>query len=518
MSKKKWKDLSHEDRIKLFKDISNEEIIAKFIAPEDIAAKDFERFLDRERRFWRPDRLGDAIPTGASPNKETLLGAWRDLNKSEALLELIDNSIDAWLRRKAKYPRHTTKNLQIYIEQDADSLTYEDNAGGVKPQNHNNLVNPGNSETSPFDATIGSYRTGGKKAMFKLAEEVSIETRYRDPDGIVDQAYSVHLNKEWLEDPVEYTFLVYPISSPEIDSGHTRYSFKLRDKNWSVDEIEEITAEIRTAYSLLIVRSPDIDIHFNNREEPLEPLEDLYKFSGATNRRVDIRPQRVTFKSRLEYKGEESDVEIEVVLGCRTTTGVTDDDTWGIDLYGNNRLFISHNQEELFKWYQLPTGNSSKLVRGYINIIGPNVFVPWDTHKRHLTTDHQIVSLLKCKAIKDFFQSWRLAYLALSNSSELKETIRNPFGKWHKDGEVQVQYSSKVGIPVSRSLRTPLPANVHKPRVEAVTGKKTKPIVISIKVTKEEFRALRSLHGIGSKLSERQAVEQLAEIIKADIL
>jgi hypothetical protein len=43
---------------------------------------------------------------GGVPSKATLIGSWRDLDRAEALLELIDNSIDAdflLLRNKMRF-------------------------------------------------------------------------------------------------------------------------------------------------------------------------------------------------------------------------------------------------------------------------------------------------------------------------------------------------------------------------------------------------------------------------------
>lgn len=78
-------------------------------------------------------------------------------------------------------------------------LTYEDNAGGVSPDKLQNLVVPGHSETDPFSKTIGSYKTGGKKAVFRLAEAAQIMSRYWSPaETFEDQTLSVQLDQEWI--------------------------------------------------------------------------------------------------------------------------------------------------------------------------------------------------------------------------------------------------------------------------------------------------------------------------------
>jgi hypothetical protein len=50
---------------------------------------------------------------------------------------------------------------------------------------------PGYSETTDLTPTIGSYHTGGKKAIFRLATEANITTRYWNPSGTSDEAWSI---------------------------------------------------------------------------------------------------------------------------------------------------------------------------------------------------------------------------------------------------------------------------------------------------------------------------------------
>lgn len=523
--KKNWSDLDHDERIRLLKVLSDDDIISTYAPPPDIAQSEFERYLNDQKEVWKPQILGEVKKAGSPPNKEVIIGAWRDLNRSEAILELIDNSIDAWMRRKSKYARHTAKTLQIYIDIDqaANLLYYEDNAGGIREGQLANLVIPGFSETSDTEMTIGSYRTGGKKAIFKLAMEASIQTYYLDPDKITDNAFGIHLDKSWLQDSSDYIFPYYPIKSKsELLPGHTIYTLRLRDGEWDTNVIEQITTEIRRTYTLLMVRNPNIEIYFNDTEMPLQPLEDLYHFSGACNNKIDVRPQRVKFVSSLPWKGNDYDITIEVILGCRTTTAAQKgEDRWGIDIYGNDRLFAHHNQNEIFKWFELPTGASRTLVRGIINLHGPNVFMPWDTHKRHLNVDREIIDVLKSKPIKDLFTAWKEAYNAISGMEEIKETIKNKFVPWkdERNKDLNVAFSDVVTFSSKKKRGLVLPSSVHKPKVApAKANTSSKLVPISFQLTQTEFKALCSLHGIDTSSGEAQARKQLAETAKSLVI
>src|SRR4029077_14633713 len=89
----------------------------------DLSATEFRELLAKERALWQADLYDpkDQQIKGQPPNKEVVLGAWRDLDRSEAILELIDNSIDAWNRRRRQHPQKTAKELNIHIDIDSDT-------------------------------------------------------------------------------------------------------------------------------------------------------------------------------------------------------------------------------------------------------------------------------------------------------------------------------------------------------------------------------------------------------------
>jgi hypothetical protein len=510
-----WDKLPHKEKIRKLKSLTDDEIIESYLPPGTQEAE-ARKQLKRERELWKPENIGEAKTAGGPPKKETFLGAIRDLNRAEALLELIDNSIDVWMKRRARYRNKTAPQLQIYIDLagSGEILTYEDNAGGVEEDNLTNLVVPGFSETSDFDHTIGSYRTGGKKAIFKLASDANIRTRYWNPVGTTDEAFEVHLDKAWLEDSQEYRFPYFPIKKKAIlQKGQTIYTFLLRDPDWDQALIDRILEEIRRTYTLLMVRNPEIEIYFNDRTKSLQPIPDLYRFSGVKESGIDIRPQQVIFKCQVPWADKSQDVEIEIVWGCRTTTAARrDGDVWGVDLYGNNRLFVHHDQDQVLRWASFPPGQARQYMRGFINIHGPNVLVPWDTHKRHLNEDSPIVRILRRKPVTDIFDAWDKVYDAVSNSEKVREKIKQVFEPWKEGKDIHVASSDQVTIS-SQSRRKP--PKMHQPKVP--TKKKTASPTIDVRftLTKPEFRDLCGKFKLDP---DRTAKKQLSEAIKQAVL
>src|SRR2546423_6059207 len=107
-----WKQLSHPERVRVLADESDDQIAAEYriVGKSD---EEFKQALAQERALWIPDKVGKFKAAGKPPTKHSLLGSYRDLERSEALLELIDNSIDVWNARRISSPTSVDKELSI---------------------------------------------------------------------------------------------------------------------------------------------------------------------------------------------------------------------------------------------------------------------------------------------------------------------------------------------------------------------------------------------------------------------
>lgn len=530
MTKPRWENLTHTDKLKTLRDMTVDQIVADY-SSDDADTSTFRSRLAREIVLWQPAQAtGKPTLAGTPPNKEVVLGAWRDLDRSEALLELIDNSIDAWKRRRAKYPNKSAPELDIYIDIDSDTgqLTYEDNAGGVPVDKLVNLVVPGHSETDAFAHSIGSYKTGGKKAIFRLATAANITTHFWNPAETGDETVAVHLDEKWLTDVDEYRFPYFHLKDPgELQRGQTRYAMQLRAEpigaNWysNPHELGKIERDIRNTYGLLIARNKDINIYFPKRGKKVTPtLDSLYDFSGASDGKLDIRPQRIEFATALEFEGKKHPVIIEVVIGCRVTTATRDFAGPGFDLYGNNRLF-KYRDDRLFA-EQLPKGGPAGLVRGWVNIIGPNVFVPWDTHKRHLNYDREVIDLIRTHpTIKELFENWKTAYHHISGlgTGEIKKTIDVPHKLVdQKTHQLTFGHSDQIPIDASRKRGQKLPATLFKPVVRAKTTKKDMGVQLNLGFTIDDARRLAAHFQIHGSLDAASTKRNLSDKAKEHLL
>lgn len=531
MSKPNWNALRHEQKLAVLRDLGQDQIVNDY-AFESGDEGVFRQVLAREKALWQPQNFsGSAKQAGSPPNKEVVLGAWRDLDRSEALLELIDNSIDAWQRRRERYPDKTASELNVYIDIDSElgQLTYEDNAGGVSTDRLINLVVPGHSETDALAKSIGSYKTGGKKAIFRLANAINITTRFWNPAETGDSTIAIHLDSEWLTDVNEYKFPYFELSGPsDLQRGQTRYVMQLRPEPvgalWycTPSEIEKITREITKTYGLLIARSGNINVYFpkRGRKIPAE-INDFYDFSGANEGGVDISPQQVTFQTSLDYEGLKHPLTIEIVIGCRVTTANREFTGPGFDLYGNNRLFTSRDTR-LFA-DQLPKGNAASLVRGWVNIIGPNVFVPWDTHKRHLNYDRDVIELVRTHpAVKELFSNWNDAFLQISRlgTGGIKKTLETKYEVSNKQThQVTFKHQATVPIDATRKRGQKLPDDIFKPRLApSPKAKKDMGVQLNFGVTTDEARQLAAAFQIQGTLDSPKVKKELSDKAKQHVL
>jgi hypothetical protein len=501
-----WNNLDHKQKLQLLKASAPADIAATYLPP-GVSKDKFLNQLNEEKEFWNPDNIENIGIIDRVPSKDITIGATRDLTRVEALLELIDNSIDAWMRRRRLYPNKTARELQIYIDVDVASkvLTYEDNAGGIPKEKLTNLVIPGFSDTKADEATIGSYRTGGKKAIFRLAADANIRTWYWNHAETSDEGYEVHLDETWLQSPEEYKFPYAQLKSKiDIERGQTIYKLRLKDEAyggaepWFEDDtvLKQMTHDIRRTYTLFLVRYPELRIYFiGNRKDHLKPIESLYKFSGCLEKQnkivtSDIRPQRVYFEWKTEVEGKPTRLNVEIVLGARTTVAQRhEEDTAGIDLYGNDRLFVLQDTEFVPEMISVQS-NVRNYIRGFINIHGSNSVIPWDTHKRHLNPEREVLAFLKKnRQVKEFFRRWKEVYSALSTNKALREKARSAIMPWSSEEkkDLNIPHSSKIVI--TKKKATSLPDDVHKPVIPQNSSKDENPLIkVEMQFTQEEFR------------------------------
>jgi len=120
----------------------------------------------------------------------------RDISLSDAILDLVDNSLDGALRlaggRAADYSRH-----KIAIECDESHFKIEDDCGGIPREVAKNYAfkmgREADDERDVTTETIGMYGVGMKRAIFKMGKDSIVRTLH------AEDAFEVPISSAWLE-------------------------------------------------------------------------------------------------------------------------------------------------------------------------------------------------------------------------------------------------------------------------------------------------------------------------------
>src|SRR5205809_165760 len=124
----------------------------------------------------------------ATPSKRTFLSIIADYDLNRSICELVDNGLDVWVRGGRSRPI----TVSISLDKSQQTITVEDNAGGLPKADLGYIVGPGQTGTKPSDETIGIFGVGTKRAVVALAQDIRIKTRHAH-----DKTYQVDFDDNW---------------------------------------------------------------------------------------------------------------------------------------------------------------------------------------------------------------------------------------------------------------------------------------------------------------------------------
>src|SRR5262245_59824378 len=139
----------------------------------------------------------------ATPSKRLFLSIIADYDLNRSICELVDNGLDVWVRGG----RGKSIAVKISLDQAQQTITVEDNAGGLAKEELRYIVGPGQTGTNLSDETIGIFGVGTKRAVVALAQDIKITTRYGSK-----KTYQVDFDEGWLEDD-DWELPIYEVNS-----------------------------------------------------------------------------------------------------------------------------------------------------------------------------------------------------------------------------------------------------------------------------------------------------------------
>lgn len=362
------------------------------------------------------------------PTKEFFVGMLtRDIDLSDAILDLLDNCLDGVVRQKNTSDRKTSNDYydgyysRITIKKDYFSI--EDNCGGIPRQTAEDYafrmgrVLGYDSGDKP---TVGIYGIGMKRAIFKIGKHATVTTRHND------EFYKVTIPSNWAsDDNDDWKFDIEDLSDSSIlpDGGTIIEVIDFNDgivNNWKNDDkilnyVDQLGKTISQSYSLIIQKG--FNIHINDKE--VSPLHIQLLFSNDFEK-DGIRP--------FLYHQIFDDVEVSLVIGFYAPPPSPDDiddenelkrssSDAGWTIICNDRVIIYNDKSYLTGWGEagVPQYHTQFIgIRGVVTFYSnkPDK-LPMTTTKRGIDTSSRIYSVVKdrmrqgMRIFTDYTNRWK---------------------------------------------------------------------------------------------------------------
>ena len=242
----------------------------------------------------------------------------RDIELSDAILDLLDNSVDGLIRSRLDSRRKFFARLTLA----PNEFTIEDNCGGIpRKVAMNYAFRFGRELGDTRDAdlpTIGMYGIGMKRAIFKLGRSCTVTSRHGS------ESYEVRIDAVWHKTR-DWNFPLLPATTP-LDSAGTRIT--VRDLHPGVSTMfqddafrSNLVKAVWQHYSDFL--GADFRVTINEKDVEPNALRLLYDESS-------VRP--------YYFRGDWKDVGVELAVGLNAPPGSTQEEQEEAAQFGAERL------------------------------------------------------------------------------------------------------------------------------------------------------------------------------------
>ena len=265
----------------------------------------------------------------------------KDINIRDCILDLVDNSVDSYIRNNIKSKR------KIIIRFNKDEFYMFDNCGGIPLKELKAEVFRFGAESfTRRKPTIGLYGIGLKRSIFKLGKHIIFET----DDGNNYSKLDINV-KMWIRKPDDWTL---PLSTT---SGKSK--LKPKQKPYTRIKIPELNEEIIEAFTTKF-------------ENELIKLMQIY-YTRFLDNKIDIKVNEVNLSQSpiditipndskpASYIGKYEKLNIRIICWLELKENIKRSKkakvAKGWKVFMNERLVLLDNTTVQTGW----TGNSSQL-------------------------------------------------------------------------------------------------------------------------------------------------------------
>jgi hypothetical protein len=376
----------------------------------------------------------------ATPSKRLFLSIIADYDLNKSICELVDNGLDVWVRSG----KRDDITVEIVLDSVQQTITVDDDAGGLARSELRYVVGPGQTGTSPTDETIGIFGVGTKRAVVALAQDIKIKTRHSK-----EQTYQIDFDDAWLGNE-DWGLPVYEVD--EIGEGRTIVELQRLRVQVTTDSVTKLKDHLSTTYARFL-SSKGVTIKVNG-----EALSPRFFDNWAYPPRYQPRRYTGTLKT-----AEQGLIRVEALAGLARESSPAAGE-YGVYFYCNDRL-VARAMKTLEVGFTkglagLPHPKVS-LTRVLVFLNGDARSMPWNSSKSDISTKHPVFL-----ALHDWLVQVVKGYASLS---------RIWMGDWprkvfrHKTGTIQEVHVDDFPT-VAKSFLPPLPKS--RPRYgEVITQK-----------------------------------------------
>lgn len=379
----------------------------------------------------------------ATPSKRIFYSIIADYDLNRSICELVDNGLDVWVRGK----KARAISINIKLDQLQQTITVDDDAGGLPRADLRYVVGPGETGTNPTDETIGIFGVGTKRAVVALAQDVKITTRFPK-----DKTYQIDFDDNWLKDD-DWELPVYEVD--EIPEGKTIVELQKLRSPVTDEGIAHLKEHLQTTYAKFLTGKA-VTLKLNG--ESISPL-----FFENWAYPPKYSPRRYTGILHSEH----GDVRVEALAGLSRESSPAAGE-YGVYFYCNDRLVARALKTFDVGFTKglagLPHPKVS-LTRVLVSLNGDARTMPWNSSKSDISTKHPVFLALHAWLVQVV-----KGYASLS---------RIWMGDWpnkvfkHTTGTIEEVHI--VDFPaVTKSFLPPLPKS--KPRYGDIITQKNKGI------------------------------------------
>lgn len=406
----------------------------------------------------------------ATPSKRLFLSIIADYDLNKSICELVDNALDVWSRNG----RMQDIKIDIQLNERQQSISVEDNAGGLAESELKYIIGPGQSGNSATDETIGIFGVGTKRAVVALAQEIKIKTRHKK-----HATFEIDIDDTWLEND-DWEIPVY--ENDNIHAGTTIIELQRLRVHISEESITHLSHHLAATYAKFLtnkrvtisVNETTLSPHFfENWAYP--PKYEPTRYSGSLV--VDNRT-----------------IAVEAIAGLTMESSPAAGE-YGVYFYCNDRLVaraLKTFDVGFTKGFAGLPHPKISLTRVIVSLKGDARSMPWNSSKSDISTKHEVFL-----AIHDWLVEVVKDYAALS---------RIWMGDWpdkvfkHSTGEIRDVAITDFPI-VKKSFLPPLPKS--RPRYGEVVTHENKAVSSKKPWTRGLYEGV-----IAADLISKQRLEQ----------